>query len=140
MPLIVQAASFAGRDSKCRVLKRRSDRFPVIIEQCTYATLVRTFLRYSVLTNISFAARALPTEGGEAGRETAQGVELSDRYRSPRLSSAHTIRAFLFAMATAATFGPLCALIRAAQRLYESVFDAHHLSEARAPWISKVRR
>jgi hypothetical protein len=60
MPLIVQAASFAGRDSKCRVLKRRSDRFPVIIEQCTYATLVRTFLRYSVFNQHQFCGPRSP--------------------------------------------------------------------------------
>ena len=84
-------------------------------------------------------ARAFLTDGGEPGRETAR-ISLSDRNRSLRLSSAHTIRAFLFAIATAATFGPRSALIRVAQRLYESVFDTHHRREARAPWISKVRR
>jgi hypothetical protein len=88
----------------------------------------------------SLAARALATGGGEPGRETARCGKLSDRKRSPRLSSAHRIRAFLLAIATAATFGPRSALIRVAQRLYESVFDTLHLSEARAPWISKVRK
>ena len=33
-----RSSGLIGHDSKCRVVKRRSDRFPFIIEQCTYAT------------------------------------------------------------------------------------------------------
>ena len=55
-----RSSGLIGHDSKCRVVKRRSDRFPVIIEQCTYATLVRTFLRYSVFNQHQFCGPRSP--------------------------------------------------------------------------------
>lgn len=50
MLLIVQAASFAGHDSKCRVLKRRSDRFAISIIQSILRNLGKSiFLTRSLL-------------------------------------------------------------------------------------------
>ena len=58
----------------------------------------------------------------------------------PYASTAHAVRAFLFASATAAMFLPRRCSVANAQRLRRSVRCGAYRNEARAPCISSVRR
>src|SRR5215813_14529857 len=61
-------------------------------------------------------------------------------YTPPRLSKAHTIRAFLFATATAVRFHPRRSSTPRIHRLRLSVFVLAQRRVARAPWSSSLRR
>src|SRR5215510_4449349 len=61
-------------------------------------------------------------------------------YTPPRLSKAHTIRAFLFATATAVRFHPRRSSNPRSHWLRLSVFVLAQRSVARAPCISSLRR
>ena len=62
------------------------------------------------------------------------------RYTSPVASKAHSIRACLFARATAATWVPRRALSCGSQTLRVSFFPSHRRMTAMAPWSKSRRR